>query len=101
WAVTGLFRRSLPLLALLTACASTSAPGPVGPVARTGPDDSDLWTLAPSGATAIADIDIAALGSSPWSSALVKGGVAEDVEQRKQRFGYDVFADVDRVLTAA
>jgi hypothetical protein len=68
---------------------------------RTAPDDGDLWNLAPAGATSIADVDMAALSRSPWSSSLVKGGLAEDREARQQTFGYDVFADVDRLLVAA
>jgi hypothetical protein len=95
--------RLLLALLLVTACAESSAPpaATAAAVARTAADDSDLWNLAPAGATAIADVDIAALSRSPWSRSLVTGGFAEDRAARLQTFGYDVFADVDRLLFVA
>jgi hypothetical protein len=95
---------ALGLLALAAGCDATAPPPATASAAtraRTGPDDSDLWNLAPAGATSIADVDMAALARSPWSSSLIKGGFAEDREDRQKTFGYDVFADVDRLLVVA
>jgi hypothetical protein len=92
------------LLAALPAagCATAGTPaGAAGPTTRAAPDDSDLWNLAPAGATSIADVDMVALSRSPWSSSLMKGGFEEDRAQRLRTFGYDVFTDVDRLLVVA
>jgi hypothetical protein len=67
---------------------------------RNGPDDGDLWNLAPAGAVSIAEVDMKVLAASPWSRALVQSGFAEDRADRQRMFGYDVFADVDRLLVA-
>jgi hypothetical protein len=92
--------RGLVLLAAFAACATATPPPARAPAARTAPDDSDLWNLAPSAAYAIADVDLAALARSPWSRPLITGGFAEDRARRAQQFGYDVFADADQLLTA-
>jgi hypothetical protein len=68
--------------------------------ALTAPDDADLWNLAPADAESIAEIDVVALARSPWSKSLVTGGFAEERDLRDREFGYDVFADVDRLLIA-
>ena len=73
--------------------ASTARPGP-----RTGADDADLWNLIPVDADAIADVDLGALRASPWSQTMMTGGFAGDREDRLARFGYDVFADADRMV---
>jgi hypothetical protein len=87
-------------VALAAGCAETEVPPAAGPgtAARTGPDDSDLWNLAPRDAESLAEVDVTALARSPWSRQLVTGGFAEDREQRQRTFGYDVFVDVDRLL---
>jgi hypothetical protein len=93
----------LSLAAGSVGCDATAPPPAVASAsrARTAPDDGDLWNLAPAGATSIADVDMAVLARSPWSSSLVKGGFAEDREARQKTFGYDVFVDVDRLLVVA
>jgi hypothetical protein len=73
--------------------ASTARPGP-----RAGADDADLWNLIPVDADAIADVDLGALRASPWSQTMMTGGFAGDREDRLARFGYDVFADADRMV---
>jgi len=94
--------RIAPVVALLVAGCATAAPttGGTTAAARTAPDDGDLWNLAPTGAVSIAEIDMAALSRSPWSRTLVTGGFAEDRADRLRDFGYDVFADVERLLVA-
>jgi hypothetical protein len=97
--------RTLGLLSLGPAlgCGETTAAiggagTATGPRARA--DDADLWNLAPADAEAIADVDLAALRASPWTSALVTGGFTGDREQRLSRFGYDVFSDAQRMVVA-
>jgi hypothetical protein len=88
----------------LAGCSETTALGGAGTTAspargpRTSADDADLWNLIPADADAIADVDLAALRASPWSQALMTGGFAGDREDRLARFGYDVFADADRMV---
>jgi hypothetical protein len=88
----------------LAGCSETTALGGAGSATspargpRAGADDADLWNLIPVDADAIADVDLAALRASPWSQALMTGGFAGDKEDRLTRFGYDVFADADRMV---
>jgi len=85
----------------LAACAESGAlRGAAAPASgpRTGADDSDPWNLVPVAADAVADVDLAALRASPWSSALVQGELGGDREARARELGYDVFSDGDRVL---
>jgi hypothetical protein len=98
--------RWLLLVALwaLAGCAETAAGGAAavtGPGTRTGPDDSDLWNLAPADADALADLDLAALRASPWSSALMTGDLGGEREQRRRAFGYDIFTEADRMVVVA
>jgi hypothetical protein len=93
--------RWLPaILLLLAGCAETSggAPRPRGP--RTGADDNDLWNLVPGDTDAVVDVDLAALRASPWSSALMQGDLDGDRDERRGRFGYDVFTEAERMLVA-
>ncbi len=105
-------RRSAPaslprLLTLLTSlaslaagCAETSGGSarPSGP--RAGADDADLWNLCPGDTDALAEVDLAALRASPWSSALMQGSLDGEREERRRRFGYDVFTEAERMLVA-
>jgi hypothetical protein len=94
----------LPLVlgAAALACGETAAIGGAGAASgpRVGADDADLWNLVPVDADAIADVDLAALRASPWTSALLTGGFAGDREERIAHFGYDIFADADRMVVA-
>ncbi len=93
-----------PALLLLAACAESGAlRGPAAPASgpRTAADDSDPWNLVPVAADAVADVDLAALRASPWSSALVQGDLGGERDARAREFGYDVFSDGDRVLFVA
>jgi hypothetical protein len=85
---------------LFASCAETSggAARPRGP--RSGPDDADLWNLVPGDTDAVADVDLAALRASPWSSALMQGNLDGDRDERRRRFGYDVFTEAERMLVA-
>ena len=91
---------ALAVLFALAGCGEPPPPPVVAPTpaARTAPDDSDAWNLVPRTASALADLDMAALRASPWSRALVTGGFVEDREERQRVFGYDVFNDADRVV---
>jgi hypothetical protein len=94
-------RAGLAALAALLGCATAgTTSGSATSAARTAPDDGDLWNLTPADAVSIAEIDMAALSRSPWSRTLVTGGFAEDRADRLRDFGYDVFADVERLLVA-
>ena len=88
------------VLTLLASCAETSggAPRPRGP--RSGPDDADLWNLVPGDSEAVVDVDLAALRASPWSSALMQGNLDGERDERRRRFGYDVFTEAERMLVA-
>src|SRR4249920_2555961 len=84
---------------LLAACAETpGAVRPRGP--RTSAEDSDLWNLVPGDTDALADVDLTALRASPWSSALMQGSLDGEREERRQRFGYDVFTEAERMMVA-
>jgi hypothetical protein len=84
---------------ILAGCAETpGAIRPRGP--RTGADDADLWNLVPGDTDALADVDLTALRASPWSSALMQGSLDGEREERRRRFGYDVFTDAERMLVA-
>jgi hypothetical protein len=86
----------------LVACAETAGTGR-GPSAgtRQTPDDSDGWNLVPAGAEAIADVDLAALRGSPWSSSLMTGDLGGERAARRQMFGFDVFTEADRMLVVS
>jgi hypothetical protein len=74
----------------------------VGPAAPAGPraaaDDSDLWNLAPASSDVLAEVDLAALRASPWSRALTESGLSGQREEARQLFGYDIFAEGERLL---
>jgi hypothetical protein len=93
-------RGLLPALVLFASCAETSggAPRPQGP--RAGADDNDLWNLVPGDTDAVVDVDLAALRASPWSSALMQGDLDGDRDERRGRFGYDVFTEAERMVVA-
>src|SRR5262249_48128909 len=81
-------------------CAeTTSAVQPRGP--RTSAADDDLWNVVPGDTDAMADVDLRALRASPWSRALMEGDLDGDRDARRRRFGYDVFAEAERMLLAA
>ena len=99
------FTRIVPALALgvvvvLAACAETGAGAvrPRGP--RSSADDSELWNLIPGDSDAVADVDLAALRVSPWSRSLMEGSLDGEREERRRRFGYDVFTEAERMLVA-
>jgi len=85
-------------LALIGCAETTHAIQPRGP--RTGADDSDLWNVVPGDVDALADVDLAKLRASPWSQSLMQGDLDGDRESRRQRFGYDVFTEAERMLLA-
>jgi hypothetical protein len=92
--------RWIAALALLSACAETSAGGPRARGPRTGADDGDLWNLVPADTDAVADVDLAALRASPWSRSLMQGNLDGERDERRRRFGYDVFTEAERMLVA-
>jgi hypothetical protein len=74
-----------------------ASPGaPSGP--RAAADDSDLWNLAPASSDVLAEVDLAALRTSPWSHALTESGLSGQREEARKLFGYDIFAEGDRLL---
>ena len=88
------------LIALCAGCAETTVGGgkPRGP--RTGPDDNDLWNVVPGDVESLIDVDLAALRASPWSQALMQGNLDGDRDERRRRFGYDVFTEAERMVIA-
>jgi hypothetical protein len=70
--------------------------GPSGP--RAAADDSDLWNLAPASSDVLAEVDLAALRASPWSRALTDSGLSGQREEARKLFGYDIFAEGERLL---
>jgi len=95
-------RRPLALALILggVGCATTGSGGIHARGPRTSADDGDLWNLAPGDVESLADVDLAALRASPWSQALMQGNLDGDREERRRRFGYDVFTEADRMLVA-
>ncbi len=85
-------------LLVLAGCAETSggASRPQGP--RSSADDNELWNLIPGDTEAIADVNLAALRASPWSTSLMQGDLDGDREERRRRFGYDIFTEAERML---
>src|SRR3954467_77977 len=88
---------------MVTGCAdwmpqqSPSTPAhEAGP--RSGPDDSDLWNLAPASADVLAEVDLAALRASPWSHALTESGLSGQRDEGRRLFGYDIFGESERLL---
>jgi hypothetical protein len=81
-------------------CAEAPMPAPAGPPGpRAAADDSDLWNLAGAGSDALADVDLTALRTSLWSRALTaSGGLLGAGAESRRVFGYDLFADGERLL---
>jgi hypothetical protein len=91
--------RFVPVLALVAAgCAETSTGAVRARGPRTGPDDGDLWNLVPNDTDSLADVDLGALRASAWSRSLMQGGLDGEREERRRRFGYDVFTEAERML---
>jgi hypothetical protein len=88
------------LVSLLAGCAETSGGAVRAQGPRTSADDAELWNLIPGDTDAVADVDLAALRASPWSRSLMQGGLDGDREERRRRFGYDVFTEAERMLVA-
>jgi hypothetical protein len=88
------------LAALLAGCAETNAGAARAQGPRTSADDRELWNLIPGDTDAVADVDLAALRASPWSRSLMQGGLDGDRDERRRRFGYDVFTEAERMLVA-
>src|SRR4051794_9862033 len=88
------------MLAALAGCAETTVGGVTARGPRTAPDDSDLWNVVPGDVESLIDVDLAALRASPWSRALMQGSLDGDREERRRRFGYDVFTEAERMLVA-
>jgi len=87
------------VVALVAAgCAETSTGAVRARGPRTGPDDGDLWNLAPNDTDALADVDLAALRTSPWSRSLMEGSLDAEREERRRRFGFDLFTEAERML---
>src|ERR1700689_481169 len=76
--------------------AAPPAQAAAGP--RNAPDDSDLWNLAPASADALAEVDLGALRTSPWSHSLMESSLSGDREEGRRLFGYDIFSESDRLL---
>ena len=90
------------VVALVAAgCAETSTGAVRARGPRTGPDDGDLWNLVPNDTDALADVDLAALRTSPWSRSLMEGSLDAEREERRRRFGYDVFTEAERMLVVS
>lgn len=94
----GALMLALTLVPIGCAESGGNAMHPRGP--RTSADDSDLWNLTPGDVDALADVDLTALRGSPWSAALMQGNLEGDREERRRRFGYDVFTEAERMLVA-
>jgi hypothetical protein len=88
------------MLALLAGCAETTVGGVKARGPRTEPDDRDLWNVVPADVESLVDVDLAALRASPWSRALMQGNLDGDREERRRRFGYDVFTEAERMIVA-
>jgi hypothetical protein len=87
-------------VAVLAGCAETTVGGVKARGPRTGPDDSDLWNVVPGDAESLIDVDLAALRASPWSQSLMQGTLDAERDERRRRFGYDVFTEAERMLVA-
>ncbi|HXU65315.1 MAG TPA: hypothetical protein VN962_26630 [Polyangia bacterium] len=100
------FRADLRIAFLIVAaalgCAETlpSAPAASAGV-RASADDSDLWNLAPVAADTVAEIDLSAMRTSPWTRSLMESGLSGQREQSRRAYGYDPFTDADRLLAVA
>ena len=92
--------RAICALILLAGCAETSAGGVKVAGPRTAPDDNDLWNMAPRDVDSLIDVNLTALRASPWSQSLMQGSLDGDREERRRRFGYDVFTEAERMLVA-
>jgi hypothetical protein len=97
---TPTFARWILAITLLAACAETSGGSARARGPRTAADDGDLWNLVPGDTETLADVDLAALRASPWSRSLMQGNLDGDREERRRRFGYDVFTEAERMLLA-
>ncbi|HEY6477063.1 MAG TPA: hypothetical protein VI456_10810 [Polyangia bacterium] len=98
-----LFAASALLAAAALGCADMFQQQPAaGPAAASGPrtaaDDSDLWNLAPASSDVLAEVDLAALRASPWSSSLTASGLSGQREEGRRLYGYDIFAEGERLL---
>lgn len=92
--------KGLLILAALAGCAETTAGGVKARGPRTAPDDNDLWNAVPGDVESLIDVDLAALRASPWSQALMQGSLDGDRDERRRRFGYDVFTEAERMVMA-
>jgi hypothetical protein len=92
--------RWILMLAALAGCAETTVAGVKARGPRTAPDDSDLWNVVPGDVESLVDVDLAALRASPWSQALMQGNLDGDRDERRRRFGYDVFTEAERMIVA-
>lgn len=83
-------------------CAETQATSPAASAGvRASADDSDLWNLAPVAADTVAEVDLAAMRTSPWTRSLMESGLSGQREQSRRAYGYDPFTDADRLLAVA
>ncbi len=96
-------RALLGFLLGLGACAGPSAPAPSAstPVARTEPDDSDLWNLVPAEAQTLIAADMAQLRESPWTRNALSKAATEGRNAWKVALGFDEVADLDRLVFAS
>src|SRR6185436_20559208 len=58
------------------------------------------WNMAPRDVDSLIDVNLTALRASPWSQSLMQGSLDGDREERRRRFGYDVFTEAERMLVA-
>jgi hypothetical protein len=91
----------LAALTTLAGCAETGGPA-FGTASRRGEaDDSDLWNLAPAAADTVAEVDLAAMRTSPWTRGLTSSGLSGQRDESLRAYGYDPLVDGDRLLAFA
>jgi len=88
------------ILAVLGGCAETDVGAVKARGPRAAPDDGDLWNVVPGDVESLIDVDLAALRASPWSRSLMQGNLDGDSDERRRRFGYDVFTEAERMVVA-
>ena len=68
--------------------------------AQRAPTTASCGTWSRATPTRVADVDLAALRASPWSERADAGSLDGEREERRRRFGYDVFTEAERMVVA-